>query len=121
MSSIIKKIAFLVVAMIGLQSCNVKSSKPENCEVKEITVSKIYEGGVKDIVFAAPNGDFYYINRGLERGYTLEGMRSKVLNKKVTLHLPQMFYGTSKHIKQLATYDELIFTEFSSEGIPSEN
>ena len=77
-----------------------------------MTVSSIYEGGVKDIVFANANGDFYYINRGLERGLTLAEMEQKVLNKKVTLHLANTLMGTSNHIAQLAVENDVIFTEF---------
>lgn len=82
-------------------------------EVKSITVAKIYEGGVKDIVFAEADGTFYYINRGLEQGYTLEGVRKKVLNKNVTLYLANTLIGSSSnHISQVAVGDEILFTEF---------
>jgi len=85
-----------------------------NCEVKEIVVNSIYERGVKDIVFTEVNGDFYYINRGLEQGLNLKGMKEKVLNKTVTLHLANIITGASNHIAQLAMGDEIIFTEFST-------
>lgn len=97
-----------------LNGCIIQDPKPEKCELKEIEVSRIYEGGVKDIVFAESSGDFYYINRGLEQGYTLEGMEEIVLNKKVTLHLANTVMGTSNHIAQLATEDKVVFTEFSA-------
>lgn len=97
-----------------LNGCIIQNPKPEECDVKEIVVSKIYEGGVKDIVFAEANGEFYYINRGLEQGYTLEGMEQKVLNKKVTLHLANTLMGTSNHIAQLALEDEIVFSEFAT-------
>ncbi|MEL6809929.1 MAG: hypothetical protein AAFP76_01190 [Bacteroidota bacterium] len=101
------------LALIFLfQSCLIQNLKPKNCEVKEIEVVKIYEGGVKDIVFAESNGDFYYINRGLEQGLTLEEMEFKVLNKKVTLHLANTLMGSSNHIAQLAIKDEVVYTEF---------
>ena len=113
MNSIIKKISLLFALALLLNSCMISNPKPEDCEIKEIQVAKIYEGGVKDIVFAEENGDFYYINRGLEQGYTLEDLEAKVLNKKVTLHLPNIIMGTSNHIAQLEVGDEIIFTEFS--------
>jgi len=108
-------IAILFVALfLLLNGCVIQNPKPEECEVKEIVVHKIYEGGVKDIVFSEANGEFYYINRGLEQGYTLEGMEQKVLNKKVTLHLANTVMGTSNHIAQLALKDEVVFSEFSA-------
>ena len=113
------KILFLIVPILAvvavvfiLKSSIIQNPSPEDCQLKEMTVSSIYEGGVKDIVFANANGDFYYINRGLERGLTLAEMEQKVLNKKVTLHLANTLMGTSNHIAQLAVENEIVFTEF---------
>ena len=95
-------------------SCLIQNPKKEDCDVKQITVARVYEGGVKDIVFAEENGKFYYINRGLEQGYTIEGVRKKVLNKSVTLHLASTLVGSSSnHIAQLTVGDEVLFTEFN--------
>ncbi len=101
-----------VVLFLLLNGCIIQNPKPDECELKEIVVSGVYEGGDYDIVFAEANGDFYYINRGLEQGYTINGMEQKVLNKKVTLHLANTAMGTSNHIAQLALEDEVVFTEF---------
>ncbi|MEP0264235.1 hypothetical protein [Dokdonia sp.] len=95
-------------------SCLIQNPKMEDCEVKEIKVTKVYEGGVKDIVFQEADGNFYYINRGLEQGYTLTKFREKVLNKNVTLHLASTLMGSSSnHIAQIAIGDEILFTEFN--------
>ena len=113
-----KKFRFLLliipiaVVIFLLKGIIIQNPNPEDCLRKELTVSSIYEGGVKDIVFANANGDFYYINRGLERGLTLAEMEEKVLNKKVTLHLANTLIGTSRHIAQLAVENEVVFTEF---------
>lgn len=101
---------FLVV--LFLKNAIIQNPNPEDCTTKELTVSKIYEGGVKDIVFADAAGDFYYINRGLERGFTLAELEDKVLNKKVTLHLANTLMGPTKHIAQLAVENDVIFSEF---------
>ncbi len=95
-------------------SCLIHNPKIEDCEIINITVAKVYEGGVKDIVFAEANGSFYYINRGLEQGYTLEEFREKVLNKNVTLHLANtLIKSGSNHIAQIAVGNEILFTEFN--------
>lgn len=109
-----KRILLLSVFVSFLcSSCLIQNSKIEDSEVKNITVTRIYEGGVKDIVFAEADGSFYYINRGLEQGYTLEGFRKKVLNKNVTLHLASTLMGSSSnHIAQIAIGNEILFTEF---------
>ena len=90
-------------------------SNPSEAEsqVKEIVVYKISEGGVKDIVFTEKNGNFFYINRGLEQGYTLEQMEKEVLNKKVTLHLAKTIMGMSNHISQLSVDGKVLYTEFN--------
>ena len=107
-----------IISLLGvcflLNACIIQNTQPEDCEIKEITVSQIYEGGAMDIVFSEANGDFYYINRGLEQGLTLTNLQQKVLNKKVTLHLAKTLMGTSGHISQLTLEGEIVFTEFST-------
>ena len=66
-----------------------------------------------DIVFHDNSTNRYYIDCCLKNGLNLDSLNAKVLNKTVTLHLPNLFYGTSEHIAQLALDDEIIFTEFS--------
>ncbi len=113
MNSTIKNIIILFLITFLLKSCIITNPKPDDCEVKSIQVSSIYEGGVKDIIFAEENGDFYYINRGLERGYSLKEMEQLVLNKTVTLHLPKLITGNSNHIAQLVIDDQVIYSEFT--------
>ena len=113
MNSIIKRITLVLAATALLSSCIIQNAQPEDCITKEITVHEIVEGSSYDIVFKEDNGDFYYINRGLEQGLTLDDLHSKVLNKKVTLHLYKFWFGTSEHISQLAVDDQIIFTEFN--------
>lgn len=97
-----------------LKSSIIQDPNPADSEVKEITVSRISEAGTLDIVFHETNGDFYYIDRGLEQVPTLEGIEQQVLNKKVTLHLANTIIGTSNYIARLAVKDEIVFTEFTS-------
>lgn len=104
----------LLLSVFILKSCVIKDPKPEDCLVKEITVSDIYEGTSYDIVLKDNGTDAYYINRGLENGLTIEGLKATVLNKKVTLHLPKFTIGTSEHIAQLAIGNDLIYTEFNT-------
>lgn len=108
----IARIALVLGIFVFLNGCIISNPRPEDCEIKEITVVSISEGGVKDIVLSENNGDFYYINRGLEQGLTLEEMEEKILNKRVTLHLAMVITGTSNHIAQLKVGDEIVFTEF---------
>ena len=110
-------IPFLVLALVlflflVFKSCVINNPQPEECEIVNVTIKRITVGSSNDIMFYDNGTDFYYINRGLERGLNLETLNAKVLNKTVTLHLPKMLFGTSEHIARLAIGDDIIFTEF---------
>lgn len=102
----------LFLSLLLFKSCIISNPQPEECEVVEITIKRIKEGSTFDIVFHDTGTDYYYINRGLEQGLNLDSLNAKVLNKTVTLHLPKMLFGESRHIAQMALGDEIIFTEF---------
>ncbi len=112
----IKYIVILVVVLVAAFFLDRVITNPTiyNCEAVEITATKIYEGGEKDLFVQAPNGDSYYINRGLEKGFTIDEMKKEIKNKKVTLHLPKQLFGlvTSNHIAQLTCRDKVLYTEF---------
>ncbi len=107
-------LALLLLASFSLlKSCIIQNPKPEECEIIDVKVTKITEGGIKDIVFHDDGTDFYYINRGLEQGLNLDSLKTKVLNKTVTLHLAKVLGGIpSKHISQMAFGKDIIYTEF---------
>ena len=109
-----KKFVLVLLAFTTLTSCIIHNPRPENCVVETAKIVKIVEGSSFDIVFRDDNKDSYYINRSLELGLNLDSLNAKVLNKTVTLHLPQLFGGlvTSEHIAQLKVGEEIIFTEF---------
>ena len=106
-------IAFLfLITFLPVHNINAPGAKTASIS-EDIIVSKIYEGGVKDIVFETSTGDYYYINRGLEQGFTLSGLEEKLLNKSVTLRLTKKLAGVSKHIHQMQVGDEVIYSELN--------
>jgi len=108
------KITIVILLTAILQSCIIQNPKKEKCFIKEIEVVKVSEGGVKDLVFHDKNGDFFYINRGLENGFTLENAKEAVLNKKATLHIAESWLGkNTKHISQLEVEGNVLYTEFN--------
>ncbi|WP_111682356.1 hypothetical protein [Winogradskyella tangerina] len=108
-------LSLLMGCVLLFKSCIIQNPKPEDCAVIDVKISKISEGSSNDIVFHDDGTDFYYINRGLERGLNLDSLKTKVLNKTVTLHLAKVMGGvTSEHISQLALGDDIIFTEFEN-------
>jgi len=100
-----------IAFVVFLAAHNIRVPGAEGTVVQTIRVDTIYEGGVKDIVFAQNDGRFYYINRGLEQGFTLEGLRTELLNKTVTLHVPNVLAGPSNHISKLELDGKEIFNE----------
>jgi len=114
MNSTIKKLGTLCLAAIMMSGCIIRDSSKEQCEVKNITVVKVEEGGSKDLVLYDTNGDFYYVNRGLEQSFTMERAATEILNKTVTLHLHTFWFGReSKHISQLEVDGTVLYTEFA--------
>ena len=104
--------AFLAL-VIYLAAHNITVPGENSTVYKEVKIAAIYEGGVKDIVFQEADGSIYYINRGLEQGFTLDKLRAQLLNKTVTLHLTRKLAGVSSHIDQLAYEDTIIYTELN--------
>lgn len=107
-----KNIYLILLTSLLLNSCIIENSQPEACVVQEITVTEIKEGSTYDIVFKDAGADFYYINRGLEKGLDIEKLKTQLLNKKVTLHLPKFPIGTSEHIAQLSLNNTVVYSEF---------
>jgi len=112
MSFIIKFIG-VVASLFLLQSCIINNAKQQECVVKQIVVSEIYHSNAADIFFKEANGDFYYINRGIERDLKIKQLEDSLVGKKITLHLYKFWFGyQSNHISQLGLGDEILFTEF---------
>jgi len=110
--TLILSLVFAVI--LSFSSCIINNTKPEDCSIVTATITEITEGSSYDIVFHDDGTDFYYINRGIELGLNLDSLNAKVLNKSVTLHVPKLVYGNSRHITQMAIGDEIIYTEFPS-------
>jgi hypothetical protein len=107
-------VAGVLAIGIFLAAHNINMPGAEKAGVTaSVKVAKIYEGGVKDIVFETPEGSTYYINRGLEQGYTLASLENKLLNKTVTLRLTKKLSGISSHIHELRFDDEVLFSDLN--------
>jgi len=107
------KLFILCFLSINILGCVDQSPSPEESVKTTILVEKVYEGGIKDVAFEDKDGKMAYINRALERGYTLEGLREKTLNKEITVYLANTITGgTTNHIAQLEVDNDTIFTEF---------
>ena len=101
----------LIILTVYLAAHNIRKPGQPRTVQRSIQVDTIYEGGVNDIVFAQNDGALYYINRGLEQGFTLVGLEQVLLNKTVTLRVPNVLAGPSAHIEEMRLGDSIIYNE----------
>ncbi len=91
----------------------------ENSVVVKGIVKNVNEGGVKDVVFELENDVIsYYINRGLENGFTLTKLNKALIGKEVTIYYAKNwtplapFGTTSKPLTQIKLQDSIVYSEF---------
>jgi hypothetical protein len=113
----ITTIAISVILLV-LVLMPVNTSAENSVKVTGI-VQTISEGGVKDLVFKLENNKgSYYINRGLENGFTLEKSKKDLIGKKVILFYAKNwtplapFGSTCKHITHFVANDSVLFSEW---------
>ena len=57
----------------------------KQCKIAEGVVTKIVEGGNKDVVITLGGEKKFYINRGLESKFELNNLQDEVVGKKVII------------------------------------
>ena len=110
--------ATLSVAIITLRPVPIMPE--ERLSVAEGTIDHIFEAGEFDIVFTIrESGKHYYINRGIEQGLSVEDLRDKLLNQKVTIKYPEFWslMGSENvnHLSKLIFRDQVIYTELEAD------
>ncbi|WP_405209261.1 hypothetical protein [Aquimarina sp. LLG6339-5] len=115
-------VLFIIFITIAFQTFKpIQNVQPD--DVIKITgvVSKIEERSGFDIAITLENDPhYYYINRGLEYGLTIEELQDQILNKKVVLYpihrwtifTPDKIMG---HIAKLMIDDQVIFNEINND------
>ena len=106
-------VVFLVLVLRPIDTSKV------NSEIVIGTVTTVSKGGANDLVFELKNDNIsYYINRGLENGFTLSQAKKEFIGKKVVLNYaknwtPLAPFGTSsKHITYLTIDGKIKYTEW---------
>lgn len=90
----------------------VNLSKKDSVEVSGF-VDRLYEGGVKDLVFKLKDdSNTYYINRALENGFDLDDISAKLLGKEITLWHAKSRRGDGGHMMQLKHNDSIYYSEW---------
>lgn len=105
----------LVIIVLALRPVPIPAEK--DCLVLRGTVTKIYEGGVKDVVIEL-NGQNqkFYVNRGLERGLNLSELQSKLIGAEIVLKYPDHWTPldpnkSAIHISKIEHEGQTVFTE----------
>lgn len=112
-NGIIFVLILVLPPLLFFKSCIISNPKPSDCKIITSKIIELREGPTFDIGFTDDQGERFYINRGIESGLNLDSLNAKVLNKTVTLHLPILMFGPSRHIAQLSVEDQIIYTEFN--------
>ena len=109
-------IAFFVFVAMVFRPVPMNQTEAE-CELVEGTVTHIWEGGVKDVVFNLAESDKKFnINRGLENGLELEGLWKQLIGEKVQIYYPDYWTPLDpnekvKHLSKLVHGEEVIYSE----------
>jgi hypothetical protein len=106
-------VVFLVLVLIPINTSAENSIKVTG------VVKSISEAGTSDLVFELEDKKAtYYINRGLENGFTLEKTKNDLIGKKIILFYaknwtPLAPFGTkTKHITHFVANDSVLYSEW---------
>ena len=105
-----------VIALCAMIFRPVPLLPEDELQVAEGKIERIFEGGTKDIVFKLRDSDkTYYINRGIEQGYSITDLRANLIGREVTIKYPEywsLLSGGSRHLSKLEYRGEVVFSEF---------
>ena len=85
--------------------------------ITEGKIEKIFEGGIKDIVFQLEGSERqFYINRGIDQGLDIKSMRNELIGKEVTIKYPDYWTILDpnkkiRHISKIEVEGDIIFSE----------
>ena len=105
----------LVTIVLCLRPVPILAEK--DCLVIKGTVSEIYEGGVKDVVFKLQGqNQSFYVNRGLQRGLSLKELQANLTGREIVLKYPDHWTllnpnSLSVHISKIEHAGHTVFTE----------
>ena len=106
---------FFVIAVLILRPVPIVSE--DKAIIETGVVKLIFEGGVNDVVFKLEdNNKRYYINRGLESGLTIKGLREKLIGEEVVFKYPRYWTPLDwnneiRHLSKVEFNNEVIFNE----------
>ena len=113
----------VLLGFVGLLAAGALALRPvpivsaDRCEVAAGTVVEIREGTSGDVFFRLREDERrFYINRGLERGLELEGLRRDLLGEQVSLLYPPYWTpldatGSTRPVSRLECGESVLFDE----------
>lgn len=108
-------ILFVILALRPITTPYMKDCKSVTGVIQSI---KGHEPSA-DINLRIGNGVHYYINRGLERGLTVESLKKEILNKEVILHYADHWtpldpYDKVRHVSRITVENSIIYNEIKN-------
>lgn len=106
---------FLVIVTISMHGFGGVKSK---CRQISGIVTAIYEDGTKDAVFKlAGQNSVFYINKGLEKQFSIDALLARLKGKEVTILYADNFsplgaIAECRHISELSANGETVYSEF---------
>ena len=108
-------LAFFAVAILALRPVPIPEEK--DCLSVTGTVTEVSEGGVKDVVIRlSGRKEYYYVNRGLERGLNLKALKEQLTGQEIVMKYPDYWtpldpVRSSIHISKIEHRGRTLFTE----------
>lgn len=90
----------------------------KDCVAVDGFVEEIYEGGVHDINFSLKNdANHYYINRGLEQGFSLDSIQNVWTHQDLTFYYVKHWSllnlkNKTRHIARLEFDGQVLYSEY---------
>ena len=117
---IMKQYCTLLIAalLFLLNACVVPTASESNSIEAKGKVEQITEGSSYDVVIKIAGDDkYYYINRGLENGLTMQGLQEKILNKEILMKYADMTFDIGAyHVYEVRIGEEIIYTEMADKS-----
>lgn len=108
----------ILAILLFLEFRPIYSPQRDECATVNDTITYVGGGGVNDIVFKLNNDpSVYYINRGTEKGLSIDSLSVGFKNKMATItfinHWRPLGFNTKvKHITEIQQGDSVYYSEF---------